>query len=32
MAHTNLYWKFHRAPDRTADIVLTKEIDFGAAS
>jgi nicotinamidase-related amidase len=30
IAHTNLYWKYHRAPGRTAGTVETKEVDFGA--
>lgn len=28
IAHTNLYWRFHAAPDRTAGTVETKEVDF----
>lgn len=28
IAHTNLYWRFHRAPGRTAGTVTTKEADF----
>lgn len=31
IAHTNLYWRYHRAPGRTADTVVTKEVDFAAA-
>ncbi|HUB40343.1 MAG TPA: isochorismatase family protein [Streptosporangiaceae bacterium] len=31
IAHTNLYWTYHRAPGRTAGTVVTKEVDFGAA-
>jgi len=30
IAHTNLYWKYHQAPGRTADAVETGEVDFGA--
>jgi hypothetical protein len=30
IAHTNLYWKFHSAPGRTAGTVATKDVDFGA--
>jgi nicotinamidase-related amidase len=30
IAHTNLYWKYHRAPGRTAGIVETAEVDFSA--
>jgi len=29
IAHTNLYWKYHTAPGRTADTVATKDVDFG---
>ena len=33
IAHTNLYWKFHTAPGRTAGTVATDEVDFaGGAS
>jgi nicotinamidase-related amidase len=28
IAHTNLYWKFHTAPGRTAGTVDTAEVDF----
>jgi nicotinamidase-related amidase len=28
IAHTNLYWKFHTAPGRTAGTVETKDVDF----
>lgn len=28
IAHTNLYWANHRAPDRTAGTVTTQEVDF----
>jgi nicotinamidase-related amidase len=31
IAHTNLYWRFHRAPGRTAGTVETSEVEFGAA-
>ena len=30
VAHTNLYWTYHRAPGRTAGTVETKDVDFGA--
>jgi nicotinamidase-related amidase len=29
IAHTNLYWKYQRAPGRTAGAVETKDVDFG---
>lgn len=29
IAHTNLYWKYHTAPGRTADVTETKEVTFG---
>ena len=32
VAHTNLYWKDHTAPGRTAGTVETKDVDFGGAS
>ena len=33
IAHTNLYWKFHTAPGRTAAVVEAGEVDFaGPAS
>jgi len=28
IAHTNLYWKFHEAPGRTAGTVATEDVDF----
>jgi nicotinamidase-related amidase len=28
IAHTNLYWKYQRAPGRTAGTVETKDVDF----
>jgi nicotinamidase-related amidase len=28
IAHTNLYWKYHSAPDRTAGTVSTADLDF----
>jgi nicotinamidase-related amidase len=28
IAHTNLYWKYHRAPGRTADVAATKDVSF----
>ncbi|NUR09881.1 MAG: isochorismatase family protein [Nocardioidaceae bacterium] len=30
IAHTNLYWKYHTAPGRTAGTVDTADVDFGA--
>ena len=30
IAHTNLYWKYHRAPGRTAGTVETADVDFSA--
>ncbi|MGO8961856.1 MAG: cysteine hydrolase family protein [Streptosporangiaceae bacterium] len=32
IAHTNLYWTYHKAPGRTAGTVETKEVDFDRAS
>lgn len=32
IAHTNLYWKYHSAPGRTAGTVETKEVEFRPAS
>jgi nicotinamidase-related amidase len=32
IAHTNLYWRYHRAPGRTAGTVDTAEVDFAANS
>jgi nicotinamidase-related amidase len=32
IAHTNLYWTYHRAPGRTAGTVATDDVDFGGAS
>jgi nicotinamidase-related amidase len=32
IAHTNLYWTYHRAPGRTAGTVKTSEVDFGGPS
>jgi len=29
IAHTNLYWSFHTAPGRTADIVSTADAEYG---
>jgi nicotinamidase-related amidase len=29
IAHTNLYWRYHTAPGRTAAVVETKEVTFG---
>lgn len=28
IAHTNLYWRYHTAPGRTAGVVDTAEVDF----
>ncbi|MFC9324187.1 isochorismatase family protein [Kitasatospora sp. NPDC057015] len=28
IAHTNLYWRYHRAPGRTAGTVETADVDF----
>ena len=32
IAHTNLYWAYHKAPGRTAGTVETKDVDFSGAS
>ena len=32
IAHTNLYWSYQAAPGRTAQVVKTKDLDFGATS
>lgn len=32
IAHTNLYWKYHSAPGRTAGTVDTAEVDFAVKS
>lgn len=32
IAHTNLYWQYHRAPGRTAGTVSTADVDFAAGS
>jgi nicotinamidase-related amidase len=32
IAHTNLYWGYHKAPGRTAGAVETEDVDFGSAS
>ena len=32
IAHTNLYWKYHTAPGRTAGTVNTADVDFSANS
>jgi nicotinamidase-related amidase len=32
IAHTNLYWTYHKAPGRTAGTVKTGDVDFGGAS
>jgi nicotinamidase-related amidase len=31
IAHTNLYWKYHEGPGRTADTAETNDVDFNAA-
>lgn len=31
IAHTNLYWRYHRAPGRTAGTVDTADVDFAAS-
>ena len=31
IAHTNLYWTYQEAPGRTAQVVKTKDLDFGAS-
>ena len=31
IAHTNLYWRYHSAPGRTAGTVATADVDFGSA-
>jgi hypothetical protein len=28
IAHTNLYWKYHTAPGRTAAVTETKDVTF----
>ncbi|HEY3015371.1 MAG TPA: cysteine hydrolase family protein [Nocardioides sp.] len=28
IAHTNLYWQYHRAPGRTAGVAATKDVTF----
>jgi Isochorismatase family len=30
IAHTNLYWQYHKAPGRTAGTVTTADVDFAA--
>lgn len=32
IAHTNLYWSYHRAPGRSAGTVTTADVDFAAKS
>jgi nicotinamidase-related amidase len=32
IAHTNLYWQYHRAPGRAAGTVSTAEVDFGSSA
>ncbi|GAA5166265.1 MULTISPECIES: isochorismatase family protein [Amycolatopsis] len=32
IAHTNLYWRYHRAPGRTAGTVDSADVDFGVLS
>lgn len=29
IAHTNLYWKYHTGPGRTAGVAETKDVTFG---
>lgn len=31
IAHTNLYWRYHTAPGRSAGTVDTADVDFAAA-
>lgn len=31
IAHTNMYWTYHRAPGRTAGTAETKDVEFGSA-
>ena len=31
IAHTNLYWSFQTAPDRTAAVVAAADVDFPPA-
>jgi len=30
IAHTNLYWTYQTAPERTAETIATKDVDFRA--
>jgi nicotinamidase-related amidase len=30
IAHTNLYWKYHNGPGRTAEVTETKDVTFGS--
>jgi nicotinamidase-related amidase len=32
IAHTNLYWRYHSAPGRTAGTVTTHDVDFAAST
>jgi len=32
IAHTNLYWTYHKAPGRTAGTVRTSDVEFGGLS
>jgi len=32
IAHTNLYWTYHKAPGRTAGTVETKDVDFSGTT
>jgi hypothetical protein len=32
IAHTNLYWTYHKAPGRTAGTVETKDVTFDSTS
>ena len=31
IAHTNMYWQYHKAPGRTAGTVSTADVDFAAS-
>ncbi len=30
IAHTNLYWRYQAAPGRAAEVIESKDLDFGA--
>lgn len=32
IAHTNMYWRWHEGPGRTAGVVETAEVDFGTSA